>query len=327
MILVTGGAGYIGSHFIRTYLSRTPGSALVVVDNLELGHKEALPDSAAVYFLHQNTGDIGVLKSVFERFPIRAVVHFAASCYVGESEQNPLKYFQNNVVQSLNLFQAMEETQVRKIVFSSSCATYGNPRYSPIDEEHPQEPVNVYGRTKLIVEQALQALASRLGWSCVMLRYFNAAGADDSGLIGESHDPETHLIPLALQTALGKRECLEVYGNDYDTTDGTCVRDYIHVSDLAQAHCEALNLLEAGAGTQAINLGTTSGASVLEIIEMCRQVTGKDIPYRLMPRRAGDPPALVAQAGKAGRVLNWKPGYDLRRIIETAWSWEKNRRF
>lgn len=327
MILVTGGAGYIGSHFIRAYLEKAPNAAVVAVDNLSEGHKESLPDTSHVYFLHKDAGNVEALKAVFERFPIRAVVHFAASCYVGESEGDPIKYFKNNVVQSLNLFEAMEETGVRKIVFSSSCATYGNPEYSPLDERHRQEPVNVYGRTKLMVEQTLQALVTRLGWSCVSLRYFNAAGADDSGQIGESHEPETHLIPLALQTAKGERQSLKVYGNDYDTEDGTCIRDYIHVNDLADAHCQALKLLENGKRWEAINLGTTSGASVLQIIEMCRQVTGKDIPYEIAPRRPGDPPCLVAESSKAASLLDWKPKYDLRRIIETAWSWEQNRRF
>ena len=327
MILVTGGAGYVGSHFVLTYLARNPQAEVVVVDNFVEGHKEALPASDRVRLVQEDIGDQEAMRTAIAQFPITAVVHFAAFCYVGESQQNPVKYFHNNVVNTMRLLSVMNELGVKKFVFSSSCATYGNPVSLPIDETHPQNPVNVYGTTKLMTEQALRSLAIASDWSFVALRYFNAAGADDSGRIGESHDPETHIIPLALQTAAGKREFVQVYGNDYDTPDGTCIRDYIHVNDLATAHCQALERVHDQQVQEAINLGTAHGASVKEVIAMCKEVSGNDISVQMSPRRSGDPPVLVAANEKAISVLGWKPTYDLKRIIETAWKWEQNRRY
>jgi UDP-glucose 4-epimerase len=327
MILVTGGAGYIGSHFVKYYLSQPNASEVVVVDNLSEGYREALSFSNAIHFHQENIGNPEGMKAIFKTYPVEAVVHFAASCYVGESQHDPAKYFENNVVNSLRLFQAMEESGVRQIVFSSTCATYGNPITVPIDEKHPQNPINIYGLTKLMIEQALRGYSETKGWSFTALRYFNAAGADVEGLIGEHHDPETHLIPLILQAALGKRPAIQVFGNDYDTPDGTCIRDYIHVNDLASAHWKALERLKQQVGGEAINLGTTHGYSVLEVIDVCKQVTGLNIQIDMSPRRDGDPPKLVANADKAHGLLGWTPDYTLQSIIETAWNWEQNRRY
>lgn len=326
MILVTGGAGYIGSHFVRHHLKQHPTAKLLVVDDVSEGHRQSL-DGLQVSFEQQNIGDYEAMKKLLEKNAVTSVVHFAANAYVGESQQNPNKYFHNNVVNTINMFRAMEDVGVRKIVFSSTCATYGMPQYLPIDENHSQNPINNYGLTKKIVEQVLSGYAATAGWSYVALRYFNAAGADDSGLTGESHDPETHLIPLVLQAAAGKIPHVEIYGDDYDTPDGTCIRDYIHVNDLADAHSKALALLESETGADAINLGTTYGASVKEVIKVCSEVTGKEIPQKISPRRSGDPSRLVANAEKAGRRLDWMPVYDLRRIVETAWNWQQRPKF
>lgn len=325
MILITGGAGYVGSHFVRMYLSNNPQAEVVIIDNFTEGHKKALDVTDRISLFSENCGNADAMRKIFSDFPISAVVHFAASCYVAESQQNPSKYFQNNVVNTLNLMAVMQEAGIRKFIFSSTCATYGNPTSLPMDESHMQHPVNVYGMTKLIVEQSLQSYAKTLGWSYIALRYFNAAGADDSARIGESHEPETHLIPLVLQTALGRHDFVQINGEDYETPDGTCIRDYIHVNDLAHAHCQALALVESQQVEEAINLGTTCGASVKEVIAMCGQVTGKDIPTRSSPRRSGDPAILVADNKKSSSVLGWKPQYDLRSIVKTAWNWEQNR--
>jgi UDP-glucose 4-epimerase len=327
MILVTGGAGYVGSHFVRTYLARNPTAELVVLDNFSVGHKEALGSAERVTLFHKDYGDSDAVRDILSRFPIDRVVHFAASCYVEESQQDPSKYFKNNVSSTLSMLAALEEQGIRKFVFSSSCATYGHPVSWPIDELHPQEPINVYGMTKLMVEQALRSYAQAREWSYVALRYFNAAGADPGGELGESHDPETHIIPLVMQAALGKREVFEIRGNDYDTADGTCIRDYVHVNDLAVAHCQALELVENQSYRGAINLGTAFGASVLEVLDLCRQVTGKEIPTKICARRPGDPARLVASYDKAKAVLGWQPAYDLRQIVETAWHWEQNRSY
>ena len=327
MNLVTGGAGYIGSHFIKRYLDTMPGTEIVTVDNLSEGHAEALTFSSCIHFEQQDIGNTDAMVEIFRKYNVETVIHFAASCYVGESQQNPAKYFQNNCIHTLNLFKAMQICDVRQIVFSSTCATYGNPQYTPLDEQHPQLPINVYGSTKLMTEQALRAYAIAQGWSYVALRYFNASGADESGLIGEHHDPETHLIPLVLQTALGKRKAIQVYGNDYETPDGTCIRDYIHVNDLASAHIAAIDYLRQHAGGEVFNLGTTTGSSVLEVINTCREVTGREIPVEFVARRPGDPPLLVANADKAQALLGWKTEYDLKRIIKTAWQWEQSPRF
>lgn len=324
-ILVTGAAGYIGSHFVRRFLnSKRPGKVLAV-DNLSVGHRQSLPDTERVVFFQNDIGDYEFTRSIFRKHDISAVVHFAANAYVGESQEQPFKYFDNNVIGSLNLFKAMAEAGVNKIVFSSSCATYGNPTYCPIDEDHRQKPVSVYGTTKYMIEKAIQALATT-GWSYVSLRYFNASGCDDSAEIGESHDPETHLIPLALQTALNKREVLSVFGDDYDTEDGTCVRDYVHVNDIADAHLRAFDKLESGTQIE-INLGSSVGASVKQVIDLCKEVSGRGINVKMCPRRAGDAVALYADHKRATELLGWSPKYDLKRIVETAWNWELNRKF
>jgi UDP-glucose 4-epimerase len=328
MNLVTGGAGYIGSHFIKRYLDTHPQEEIVAVDNLSTGHIDALSFSPRVHLVEANIADIKSIEAVLKQYQIKNVIHFAASCYVGESQEKPALYFENNCMGTLRLLEAMQNCGVKRMVFSSTCATYGNPDFvSPsdprMDETHPQNPINVYGSTKLMIEQALRAYSLAKGWSFVALRYFNACGADESGLIGERHDPETHLIPLILQAALGKRPDIKVYGNDYPTADGTCIRDYIHVNDLATAHIQALDYLQTHQGGEAFNLGTASGASVLEVIECCKAVTGRNIPVTFTDRRPGDPPVLVANADKAYQKLGWKPAYDLRRTIETAWDWEQ----
>jgi len=320
MILVTGGAGYVGGHFLRTFLAGNKDTEVVVVDNLSEGHQRLLP-ARGIHFFKEDIGNVPAIEAIVSRFPIEAIVHFAASAYVGESQSDPFKYFGNNVAQSLKLFEAMERRGVTKIVFSSTCATYGNPQYVPLDEKHPQCPVNVYGTTKLMVEQALKALANSRGWSCIFLRYFNAAGAHSSGEIGEDHQPETHLIPLALKVASGELESVKIYGNDYETPDGTCIRDYIHVTDLARAHLRALDLVQKQQMVEGINLGTEKGASVKEVIDRCENVTGKKIATTIAPRRPGDPPVLVANAKRAQDLLNWRAQFDLEGIIHSAWQW------
>jgi UDP-glucose 4-epimerase len=326
-ILVTGGAGYIGSHFIKAYLDRFPDEQVVAVDNLSEGHTEALAWSDRIHFENEDIGNTDALISIFQRHNIQTVVHFAASTYVGESQTQPAKYFHNNCIQTLKMFQAMEQTGVKEIVFSSTCATYGNPVALPLNETHPQQPINVYGSTKLMTEQALRAYSLAQGWSYVTLRYFNACGADESGLLGECHEPETHLIPLVLEVAAGKRAAIQVYGDDYETPDGTCIRDYIHVNDLAQAHIKAIDFLRKNQGGECFNLGTTHGSSVLEVIQACEEVTGRIIPVEFSPRRPGDPPILVANADKAQKLLGWTTEYTLKRSVETAWQWMQNPKF
>ncbi len=327
MILITGAAGYIGSHFVRRYLAKPNSSEVVAVDDLSVGHIESLP-AERVHFIQSRIHDTEALSNALAKYPIDAVVHFAAYAYVGESQQNPFKYFENNVIGTIEMLKMLDKLGVKKMVFSSSCATYGDPDYLPIDEKHTQKPLSVYGSTKLMVEEALKALHLAQGWSYASLRYFNAAGADDAGDIGESHDPETHLIPLALKAALGKIKELQVFGGDYDTPDGTCIRDYVHVNDLAEAHCLALEKMN---GTKPIayeiNLGTTHGASVKQVIDVCREVTGKEVPVNMAKRRPGDAVKLFANCEKAQQLLGWKPEYDLRRIVETAYKWEKNQRY
>jgi UDP-glucose 4-epimerase len=327
MNLVTGGAGYIGSHFIKQYLERFPGEEILTVDNLSEGHRESVSHSPRIRFEEANIGDIDAMVEILRQYQVSTVIHFAASCYVGESQQQPAKYFQNNCIHTLNMFKAMEICGVKEIVFSSTCATYGNPVYLPLDEAHQQQPINVYGSTKLMTEQALRAYSLAQDWSYVALRYFNASGADESGLIGEHHDPETHLIPLVLQTAQGKRDAIRIFGNDYETRDGTCIRDYIHVNDLATAHIAAIGFLRKHPGGEAFNLGTTTGSTVLEVIRACEEVTGLEIPRQFDARRPGDPPVLVANADKAERLLGWKTEYDLQRTVQTAWQWEQSPRF
>ncbi|MDE2125855.1 MAG: UDP-glucose 4-epimerase GalE [Armatimonadetes bacterium] len=323
-LLVTGGAGYIGSHYVRYEASR--GHQVVVLDNLVYGHAESLPDG--VLLVVGNVGDAGVAEALLRAHKIEAVVHFAAYAYVGESVTNPGKYYQNNFAAVIPMMDAMRSCEVRRFIFSSTCATYGNPQYVPLDEAHPQNPINPYGESKLWVERMLAAYGAASGLEYVGLRYFNAAGSAADGSIGESHDPETHLIPLALQAALGKRAAITVFGADYDTPDGTCVRDYIHVDDIAVAHSLALQRLTAGGASGFYNLGTGTGHSVREIIQACEDVTGKKIPVIDGARRAGDPPSLVASAAKAYKELGWLPGYrELEPIIGTAWEWELHRRY
>jgi UDP-glucose 4-epimerase len=326
-ILVTGGAGYIGSHFVHRYVKKHPQTPVIVVDNLSEGHPQSLENLAGVTLIQENIGNIEAMSAIFSAHAVQTVIHFAASCYVGVSQEQPAAYFENNVIQSLSLLNAMDCCGVKEIVFSSTCASYGNPEYFPIDEKHPQKPINVYGSTKLMVEQALRAYSLARGLSSVSLRYFNASGADEQGLIGEHHDPETHLIPLILQVALGQRNAIHIYGNDYDTPDGTAVRDYIHVNDLADAHIAAIDYLRNHPGAEAFNLGTRTGSSVLEVIDMCRKVTNREIPVQLSPRRLGDPAILVSNAEKAETLLDWRAQYELQAIIETAWRWEQSRRY
>ena len=324
MILVTGGAGYIGSHYVQYAVKQ--GAEVVVLDNLSYGHREAVP--ADVPFVEGEMGDRSLLDSVFTKYSIEAVVHFAAFAYVGESVTAPSKYYHNNTVGALSVLDAMHDHNVRAFVFSSTCATYGDPQYTPMDETHPQNPINPYGESKFFVERILKAYDRAYGLKFTALRYFNAAGADPEGRIGESHGPETHLIPLVLQVAAGARPNISVFGADYDTPDGTCIRDYIHILDLAAAHDLALKRLTAGGASDFYNLGTERGYSVREVIATCEKVTGKPIPTIEAPRRAGDPPRLVASALKVRTDLGWKPRYqDLDPIVTTAWNWEKNRKF
>ncbi len=322
MILVFGGAGYIGSHTVKHLLDN--GYQVVVADNLIYGHREAV-DKRAV-FEHADLLDKFSLQQLFKKHKIDAVIHFAAFAYVGESVADPEKYYFNNVVGTVNLLNVMLENNVKDIVFSSTCATYGEPEYTPIDELHPQNPINPYGRTKLMIEQIFADYEHAYGLRHIALRYFNAAGCAANGSIGESHTPETHLIPLVLKAITGERKSISVFGTDYDTPDGTCIRDYIHVEDLALAHRLALEKLSVYSGC--INLGTGIGTSVKEIILAAEEVSGKKCPVEYADRRAGDPARLFADNRKAKEILGWEPAYkNIKDIIQTAWNWEINRRF
>ena len=317
-ILLTGGAGYVGSHAAR--ILREAGHEVWIYDNLAYGHRDAVPEDRLI------EGDImngAALASAFRDHKIDAVMHFAAFCYVGESVTDPAIYYQNNVVGALTLLDAMRAVGVKRIVFSSTCATYGVPEAVPITEAEKQAPINPYGRTKLAIEWALKDYAAAYGFGYAALRYFNASGAAVDGTIGEDHDPETHLIPLVLQVALGQRDEILIFGDDYPTPDGTCIRDYIHVDDLAAAHLAALERLEDGVGLE-LNLGTGAGASVLEVIEACRTATGHEIPSRVVERRAGDPRELGADASRARAQLGWEPtNAGLAPIVESAWAWHQ----
>jgi UDP-glucose 4-epimerase len=282
---------------------------------------------AKVCFEHADIGDRQAMAKILQRYPIEAVVHFAANAYVAESQENPFKYFKNNIVNSMRLFEALEERGIRKLIFSSSCATYGSPQYLPLDENHPQRPESVYGFTKLIIERTLRLLRKEFGWSYLILRYANAAGADLNVEIGESHDPEPHLIPRILKIAQSGHGYLEINGDDYETRDGTCVRDYIHVSDLARAHIQALNLIRKEDIGEAINLGTESGASIKEIVDLCSEITGVNIEKRFLPRRIGDPSAFVANCNKAYEILGWRQELNLKETISSAWNWEQDKKF
>lgn len=320
-ILVLGGAGYIGSHTVYELIER--GENVVIVDNLETGYKEAVHPKARFY-----QGDIRnreFVDSVFDKEKIDAVIHFAANSLVGESMTNPLKYYDNNLCGTKVLLESMVAHDVKKIVFSSTAATYGEPEKVPILETDKTEPTNCYGETKLSMEKMFKWTDRAHGLRYVSLRYFNACGAHRSGQIGEAHNPETHLIPLVLQVPNKKREAINIFGEDYDTKDGTCVRDYIHVTDLAQAHILAVEYLMKGNDSDIFNLGNGVGFTVKEIIEAAKEVTGKEIPAVISPRRAGDPAKLIASSEKAKKVLGWKPEFlDVKEIIATAWKWHQS---
>ncbi|GAB4525285.1 MAG: UDP-glucose 4-epimerase GalE [Amphiplicatus sp.] len=317
VVLVTGGAGYIGSHAAKALAQA--GYAPVVFDNLSRGHEWAVKWGP---FIRGDLHDAAALDDVFERHRPQAVMHFAAFAYVGESMSDPYLYYRNNVGGTLSLLAAMRRAGCGKIVFSSTCATYGVPEKIPITEETPQNPVNPYGASKLMTERVLADADAAYGLKSVALRYFNAAGADPDGEIGEAHDPETHLIPLALEAAAGMREELRVFGDDYDTPDGSCVRDYIHVADLADAHVLALGWLLNGRPSRIFNLGNGRGFSVFEVLNAVERVTGRRPPYRIAARRAGDPPVLVADAGRAEAELGWRPARPaLEAQIADAWRW------
>jgi UDP-glucose-4-epimerase GalE len=318
-ILVTGGAGYIGSHTVR--MLAEAGEQVVVVDTLELGHRDALI-SPSVSFVQADLGDAAAMDAVFSSQPIEAVLHFAAYALVGESVSNPLKYYRNNLASPITLLETMQRHNCRQFVFSSTCATYGNPVFVPMDESHPQAPINPYGMSKLMLERVLVDCVSACGINHVMLRYFNASGCSDDAAIGEDHEPESHLIPRALMAVTGEVPALTVFGNDYPTPDGTCIRDYIHVLDLAQAHADALSHLRKGGPSTACNLGTGTGVSVLQMLKLVEAVTGKPVPFSFGPRREGDPPELVANPAKAKAVLGWEAKWkDPRRMVESAWRW------
>ena len=319
-VLVVGGAGYIGSHCVRQLLAA--GHRPVVLDNLVFGHRGAI--AAGVPLYTADLGDEAAVGEILKREEIEAVMHFAAFAYVGESVNDPLKYYFNNVVATLGLLRVMLKQRVKKFVFSSTCATYGVSTAMPIVETMPQAPINPYGQTKLDIENALKALAHAHGLSFAAFRYFNAAGAAEDGSIGEDHVPESHLIPLAIESAVGRRPALQVFGTDYPTPDGTCLRDYVHVDDLSRAHIAVFAKLEQPGTALFYNLGTGRPTSVLEVIRAVEKVTGLKVPYILAPRRAGDPPALYADSAKAVSELGWEIKFNqIEAIVETAWKWHR----
>lgn len=322
-VLVTGGAGYIGSHVVKALGEK--GIKVLIVDNLLKGHKEA------VLYGDLIVGDLKdreLLDSIFKEFKPDAVMHFAAFIEVGESVKEPLKYYRNNSFNTLNLLEVMLLNGVKRFIFSSTAAVYGNPQVVPIPETESLKPINPYGQSKAFVEKILEDFSSSYGLKYVSLRYFNAAGADPKGRIGESHFPETHLIPLVLKAAKGEREDVKIFGTDYPTKDGTCVRDYIHVDDLAEAHVLALEYLIEGGESEVFNCGYGRGFSVREVIDVAKKVTGRYFKVEEVERRPGDPAVLVADSSKLKSKLDWKPRFDdLEYIVETAWNWELNRRF
>jgi UDP-glucose 4-epimerase len=323
MILVVGGAGYIGSHLVKELVKKED---VIVLDNLSTGHREAV-DSRAI-FVKGNLGDEEDLQMIFSSYPIKAVMHFAANSLVGESVVDPLKYYQNNVASTLTLLKMMLKHDVKNFIFSSTAATYGIPNVEIIDETCPTAPINPYGQSKLMVERILADFSKAYGLNYVVLRYFNAAGAYHTAEIGESHDPETHLIPIVLQHLVGKREKVSMFGSDYDTPDGTCVRDYIHVTDLANAHILAVEaLLSEKKSTEIYNLGNGLGYSVKEVIETCEKVTGRKATVEIAPRREGDPARLVASSQKILSELGWKAERDLETIIASAWKWHQQQTY
>ena len=320
-ILVVGGAGYIGSHMVQVLGER--GYSVVTFDNLSQGHRQAV---LAGEFVQGDLADRGALEQLFSDHQFDAVMHFAAFALVGESMLNPGKYYRNNVANSVNLLDALVRHGVRSYVFSSTCAIFGEPQYIPMNEEHPPAPINPYGRTKLMVEQILADYDRAYGLKSICLRYFNAAGADPRGRIGEVHDPETHLIPLVLQAANGTRPNITVFGRDYDTPDGTCIRDYVHILDLCQAHLLALEQLRSGTESRAFNLGNGLGFSVQQVIDTAKRITGREITVVDGPRRPGDPARLVGDSRRAREMLGWKPQFaELDTIVQHAWNWELRR--
>lgn len=322
-ILVCGGAGYIGSHVNKQL--HMEGCETVVLDNLVYGHEQAVKWGT---FVKGDLADADLLEQVFSRWNIEAVFHLAAYAYVGESVSEPEKYYFNNVANTLSLLKVMRRHGCQRMIFSSTCATYGQPEQLPITEDMPQEPVSPYGASKLMVERIFQDYAKAYGLRYVVFRYFNAAGSDPEGELGESHVPETHLIPLVLDAAGGQRPEIKIFGTDYETEDGSCVRDYVHVTDLAEAHVAAWHYLERDGESVFLNLGNSKGTSVLEVIAVAKRVTGRDFNVVLAPRRLGDPAKLVGSSAKAMQVLDWKPKRaEIEMIIEDAWRWHENRKF
>lgn len=317
-VLITGGAGYIGSHALRCFMAQ--GHDVWAYDNLSAGHRQAVPNGRLIV---GDLMDSAMLDRVLLEHRIEAVIHFAALALVGESVRHPERYYANNVVGSLNLFESMRRNGVGRLVFSSTCATYGIPLTVPISEDEPRKPINPYGNTKLAIELALMDYAAAHEWGIAILRYFNAAGAGADGALGEDHEPESHLIPLVIRAALGQRDAIDIFGTDYPTPDGTCIRDYVHVEDLADAHVRAMARLTPGRPL-VCNLGTGRGHSVREVIAAVEQVSGRAVPVRESPRRAGDPPVLVASARRANEYLGWTPRYtDLHETVATAWNWHR----
>ena len=318
-ILVIGGAGYIGTHMVLDLLRA--GYPVVILDNLSRGHRALVPGGD---FVEGDMGNPDDLRRVFADYPVKAVMHFAAHSLVGESVEQPLPYYRNNVANTITLLEEMDAAGIRHFIFSSTAAVYGEPEKTPIAEDHPCAPTNPYGATKLAVERMLADVSDANGMTFSILRYFNAAGADQSGQVGERHQPETHLIPLVLQVATGERESIRIFGDDYPTPDGTCLRDYVHVSDLTRAHLLALEHLLSGGGNTTYNLGNSNGISVRQIIDTAREITGHDIPAETVARRAGDPAILIADSDRIRRELGWQPAYeDVREIIQSAWSWHQ----
>lgn len=324
MVLVTGGAGYIGSHAVLAL--QQSGYGVLVLDNLTSGHREQVEQVLQVPLIVGDIGDRALLDRVFAEHAITAVMHFAAYIAVGESVTDPAKYYRNNVAGTLTLLEATVAASINTVVFSSSCALYGNPEFVPITEDHPKAPISPYATTKWMVERILQDFDAAYGLKSVSFRYFNASGADPNGLLGEDHEPETHLIPLVLLAALGQREFISILGTDYPTPDGTCIRDYIHVADLAQAHVLGLKYLLEGGSSQVFNLGNGNGFSVRQVIETAQQVTGRKISIVERDRRPGDPPILVGSSDRARSILGWCPQYpDLKDILTHAWQWHQTR--
>ena len=323
-ILVTGGAGYIGSHAVLAL--KQAGYEVIVLDNLSNGHRELVEQVLQVKLIVGDMSDRALLDNIFTTHNITAVMHFAAYIAVGESVTDPAKYYHNNVAGTLTLLEAMLAASINKFIFSSTCALYGVPKFVPLTEDHPQDPISPYATTKWMVERILSDFDTAYNLKSVRFRYFNAAGADPTGLLGEDHEPETHLIPLVLMAALGKRESILIFGTDYPTTDGTCIRDYIHVTDLAQAHVLGLEYLLKGGDSEVFNLGNGSGFSVREVIESAKEVTGAEIKIEERDRRPGDPPILVGSSDKASKVLGWRPQYpNIKDILTHAWQWHQRR--